>query len=147
MHYSFEPGLISKPEKYARNGLNPELGLSKVDVKEAKSLYPALGKMPDPELVALESRRLKLKPGQQANFTIKTTRTRNYTIQTFGASDSVMVLFEKIGDEPQYVDGDDDSTYGHNARIEAKLYRGREYILRARLYYAEAGGEMAVFMW
>ena len=147
MHYSFEPGLISRPEKYARNGLSPELGLSKVVIKEAKSLYQALGKTPGPELVALESRRLKLKPGQQANFRIKPTRTRNYTMQTFGASDSVMVLFEKIEGEPRYVDGDDDSAYGHNARIKTKLYRGREYILSVRLYYAEAGGEMAVLMW
>ena len=97
--------------------------------------------------MALESQRLKLKPGQQINFRIKPDRTRDYTIQTFGVSDSVMVLFQKTSKDPRYMDGDDDSAYDHNARIEAKLYRGKEYILRVRLYYAEAGGEMAVFMW
>jgi hypothetical protein len=147
MHYDFEPGLIATPEKYAREGLSPEPGLSKVDIGEAKSFYPALSPKADPELIALESRRLQLKPGQQVNFRIKPTRTRNYNIQTFGASDSVMVLFQKTSKDPRYMDGDDDSAYDHNARIEAKLYRGKEYILRVRLYYAEAGGEMAVFMW
>ena len=147
MHYDFGPGLIAKPEKYAREGLSPKPGLSPVDIKEAKSFYPSLAKKVDPELVALESRRLKLAAGQQANFSIKPTRTRNYTIQTFGASDSVMVLFQKTSKDPRYMDGDDDSAYDHNARIEAKLYRGKEYILRVRMYYAEAGGETAVFMW
>jgi len=147
MEYEFEPGLIAKPEKYFREGLTPDPGLSPVDIKEAKGFYPALGKKPDPELVAFESRRLKLAPGEQANFRIKPALSRNYTIQTFGTSDSVIVLFEQTKTDPRYMDGDDDSGYGHNARIEAKLYRGTEYILRVRMYYSEAGGEMAVFMW
>ena len=75
------------------------------------------------------------------------TFTRRYVIQTFGASDNVMVLFEDARNGPQYIDGDDDSGYDRNARIEARLYRGREYILRVRMYFSETGGEMAVFMW
>ena len=48
---------------------------------------------------------------------------------------------------PRYVDGDDDSGQDFNARIVAKLYRNREYILRVRMYYGERGGEMAVLLW
>ena len=68
-------------------------------------------------------------------------------MQTFGPSDSVMVLLEHTDDGPRYVDGDDDSGQDFNARIVAKLYRNREYILRVRMYYGERGGEMAVLLW
>jgi hypothetical protein len=58
-----------------------------------------------------------------------------------------MVLFEEVDGTPQFVAGDDDSGYDRNARIATKLQRGREYILRVRLYYSAAGGDMAVFAW
>ena len=58
-----------------------------------------------------------------------------------------MVLFEDVDGTPVYIDGDDDSGWDRNARIEERLYRGREYVLRVRLYYAEASGETAVFMY
>jgi hypothetical protein len=146
MHYSFGPGLIDQPARY-RNGLQPADGLSPVDIREAKSFYPAIAKRKDPELKVFESRRLKLTPGQQVNFRIAPDYTREYNIQTFGASDSVVVLFERTDGEPRYVDGDDDSGYDRNARVSAKLHRGREYILRVRLYYSDLGGQMAIFMW
>lgn len=34
-----------------------------------------------------------------------------------------------------------------NARIRVKLYQGRTYVLRIRLYWAWATGETAVMMW
>ena len=147
MHYGFGPGLIEQPEEYRINGLDPAPGLSPVDISEAKAFYPSMGRKKDPELVPLESRRLKLAPGKQANFRIRPKLTRNYTIQTFGTSDSVMVLFEDVDGTPRFVAGDDDSAYDRNARIETKLQRGKEYILRVRLYFSEEGGDMAVFAW
>ncbi|MCZ6447805.1 MAG: hypothetical protein O6831_06155 [Alphaproteobacteria bacterium] len=146
MHYGFGPGLIDQPAMY-QGGLTPESGLSDVDIREVKTFYPPLGRRRDPELVPLESQRLKLAPGQQANFRIRPELTRRYTIQTFGTSDSVIVLFEDVGGTPRFVAGDDDSGYDRNARIETKLRRGKEYILRVRLYYSEAGGDMAVLAW
>ena len=72
---------------------------------------------------------------------------RTYVIQTFGNADTVMVLFEAGDDGPTYIDGDDDSGWSRNARVGHRLYRGHEYILRVRLYYAQIGGQTAVFMY
>lgn len=147
MHYGFGAGLIDQPDKY-RNGLTPAGGLSAADIKQAKIFYPGVPKQKKlPELVLYRSRKLSLSAGQQADFRIEPDFTRNHTIQTFGETDSVMVLFEEIDGEPRYVDGDDDSGYDGNARIEAKLQRGSKYILRIRLYYGQIRGNMAVFMW
>jgi hypothetical protein len=57
-----------------------------------------------------------------------------------------MVLFEEAGSESIYIQGDDDSGFERNALIRERLYRGREYILRVRLYYSDIAGETAVFM-
>lgn len=147
MHYGFEAGLIDKPAKY-RNGISPAPGLSPVDVNEARKFYPGTPKKPKiPELVVYQSRQLHLSPGEQTDFRIEPDFTRNYTIQTFGESDSVIVLFEDVGGEPRYVAGDDDSGHDGNARIVTKLQRGGKYILRIRLYYGSIRGNMAIFMW
>lgn len=68
-------------------------------------------------------------------------------MQTFGKMDTVMVLFEEINGENVYYDGDDDSGTSFNAKITARLVRGRSYVLRIRLYYAEQKGEGALMMW
>ena len=57
-----------------------------------------------------------------------------------------MVLFEDCGDDGlRYVTGDDDSGIDRNAKLVVKLYRGRKYILRVRLYYAAT--DAAVLLW
>ena len=66
------------------------------------------------------------------------TATRDYTIQTFGASDTVMVLFEGADGELRYQAGDDDSGEDRNATLQVKLFQGREYVLRVRLYFSRA---------
>jgi hypothetical protein len=58
-----------------------------------------------------------------------------------------MVLFEDDGNAPFYIDGDDDSGFDRNALIRERLYRGRSYILRVRLYYSDIAGETAVLMY
>lgn len=146
MHYAFPGGLIDKPAQY-RDGLRPALGLSEEDIEEARHFYPPLEEESDPELEPLQSRSLSLAPAEQANFVIKPPETREYTIQTFGQSDTVMVLFEDQDGDLRYVDGDDDSGTSLNSRIQARLYHGRKYVLRVRLYSNWSSGETAVMLW
>ena len=144
MHYAFAAGLIEQPAEY-RDGLRPKPHLSKKDVEQVKHFYPPISTS-YPELKPHESQRLSLSPGQQKDFSIVPTETRRYTMQTFGYTDSVMVLFEKRGDDFPYVAGDDDSGWDRNARINVRLYKGREYVLRIRLYYRWASGNMSVML-
>lgn len=147
MHYSFPPGVIERPEAY-RAGLRPEPGLSERDKQAARAFYPAPEAPEEHELRAFESQRLVIQPSQQMDFVIRPRLTRTYTLQTFGESDTVIVLFVRRSDgATQYVDGDDDSGHRRNARIRARLYRGFDYVLRVRLYFAHLSGETAVMMW
>ena len=146
MHYSFKAGLIEKPEKYKNQNLVPKPGLSKVDISEVKSFYPSLNNKKVTNLKAFESKQLTLKSGEQADFTILPSVSRSYTIQTFGTSDSVMVLFEDCATNGLcYLSGDDDSGIDRNARITTRLHRNRKYLLKIRLYYVV--DEAAVLLW
>jgi len=146
MHYGFPAGLIRQPADLV-GGFEPEPGLSETDIEEVRGFYPALEEVQETELRPFESQRLLIEPGQQRDFRIRPEYSKRYTIQTFGTSDTVIVLFERAGDELRYIDGDDDSGYATNARIRERLYRGREYVLRVRLYYADIAGQTAVFLY
>jgi hypothetical protein len=146
MHYPFEAGLIKDPETY-RNGLDPEGGLSERDKAWVRTFYPALTADDYSELRLLESVTLNIGPGGQSNFVIRPAATRKYEIRTFGASDTVMVLFEDDNGELRYLAGDDDSGEDYNAHLQVKLLKGRRYVLRVRLYYEDRAGETAVMMW
>ncbi|EAR21897.1 regulatory protein [Nitrococcus mobilis Nb-231] len=146
MHYKFQAGLIEKPEEY-QEGLTPQPGLSDSDIEEVRRLYPPQDDSSNPTLEPFKSEVLSLAPGEQKNFAVVPGVTREYTIQTFGASDTVMVLFEDQGGNLKFVDGDDDSGSHLNARIRARLYQGRRYILRIRLYFNFSAGDMAIMMW
>lgn len=146
MHYGFPAGLIRQPEQY-RSGVRPAGGLSARDVAQAKVFYPPLDEAANPELKPFRSQTLTLAPAQQKNFSIQPTVTRNYTVQTFGGSDTVMVLFEDQNGDLRYVTGDDDSGTDRNARITARLVAGRRYVLRIRMYSSFDSGEIAVMMW
>ena len=146
MHYGFPAGLIVMPEQY-RGGLRPELGLSSQDIAEVRRFYPPLDDTRNLKLEPFKIEFLALAPGEQKNFTIEPRSTDEYTIQTFGRSDTVMVLFEEIDGQLRYVDGDDDSGSSLNARISTRLRAGRRYVLRIRLYLNYASGDSAVMMW
>jgi hypothetical protein len=146
MHYPFEAGLIDKPEDF-QNGLRPPGGLSEKDKSWAKTLYPAAAVDAEEELKTSQSVLLELSAGQQRNFTINPKETRYYNFQTFGTSDSVMVLFEEENGELRYRIGDDDSGEDANASFRYKLIKGHHYVLRIRLYYSDRPGETAVMMW
>ncbi|REK17459.1 MAG: hypothetical protein DWQ37_06625 [Planctomycetota bacterium] len=146
MHYGFPAGLILSPEEY-RGGLRPELGLSAHDIAEVRRFYPPLDDSRNPRLVPMRLETLTLEPAQQMNFTIESPVTDDYTIQTFGRSDTVMVLFEDVDGQLRYVGGSDDSGTSTNATLHVRLRQGRRYVLRLRLYLNYASGETAVMMW
>jgi hypothetical protein len=145
MHYPFPAGFIKEPEAY-RSGVKPAGGLSERDRTWVRTFYPAL-ELEYPALEPFKPAFLSITPGEQKNFVIRPEATRGYTIQTFGTSDTVMVLFENVGGELRYQSGDDDSGTSRNARIQLKLFQGKEYVLRARLYYSGGAGKTAVMMW
>lgn len=146
MHYSFRGGLIDLPARF-RKGLTPQPGLSDLDIEWARRFYPPLAVEDEKILAPFEVQRIEIDPGEQVNFHIRPTFSRRYTIETFGQSDVMMVLFEMREGQPRFLAGDDDSGRDLNAQLKLRLVRGREYILRVRLYYEHVSGETAVFMW
>lgn len=147
MHYSFEAGLIRLPAQFA-GGLQPAGGLSARDQAWLKEIYPKLGGTNTfPELKLLESRLLSIKAGQQIDLRLNPGATRTYEMRTFGTSDTLMVLFEDTGGELRYRAGDDDSGEDRNAYIRRRLYKGRKYVMRLRLYWADRAGETGVMWW
>jgi hypothetical protein len=147
MHYGFEAGLIRTPAQFAA-GLFPPGGLSARDKAWLKEIYPKLGGTNGfPELKLLEARALSIQAGQQIDLRLHPAATRNYEMRTFGSSDTLMVLFEDTGGELRYREGDDDSGEDRNAYIKRRLYKGRKYVLRIRMYYADRPGETGVMWW
>ncbi|WP_107670744.1 N-acetylmuramoyl-L-alanine amidase [Cyanothece sp. BG0011] len=146
MHYNFPAGLIISPSQYQTQPLIPEPGLSPTDRQEAKRFYP--DDTPRPiELKPYLSAIVDVDPGEQLDFTIKPQQTRDYTIETIGHLDSVIVLFEDVNGTSTYVNGDDDSGFDRNARMTVRLIKDKTYYLRIRLYYASASGKGAVIFW
>jgi hypothetical protein len=146
MHYGFPAGLILQPEEYSA-GISPDLGLTDIDRERARIFYPPNDDSHLPTLRPFTAEFIDVNPGEQKDFEVSIHETRDYTIQTFGQADTVMVLFEEVDGELRYVDGDDDSGSSLNAKIEARLRPGRRYILRIRLYLNWASGQTAVLLW
>jgi hypothetical protein len=145
MHYPFGPGLILEPADY-RDGISPPGTLSPLDQQWARKWYP--GEAPGPhELAPFRSVELSLDPAEQRDFLIVPPASRRYEIATFGSVDTLLVLFEEIDGELHYLSADDDSGEETNARISTKLLKGRRYLLKLRLYWAEESGKTAVMYW
>lgn len=147
MHYPFEAGLINNPELYQTAPLQPAPGLSSMDSQWTKHFYPPLANNDYEELKPFRSVAASLAPGEQLNFYIRPTATRWYDFRTFGNADTVMVLFEEIDGEPRFRAADDDSGERLNAQFEERLFAGRTYILRVRLYWQHRRGDFGVMMW
>ena len=146
MEYWFPAGLVREPARY-RDGLNPPGGLSDRDEEFLRKWYPAAGPAPVPTLTPFQSAPLMLQADEQADLVVTPPASRTYEVATFGSSDTVLVLFEEVDGELRYVTGDDDSGTERNARISLKLFKGRKYVLRVRLYWAGGSGETAVMYW
>jgi hypothetical protein len=143
MEYEFEPGLIDEPQEYDINGLTPPGTLSSADKEWSLKWYPTL-KAALPTLPPFQTVAVDLAAGQQVDFAIKPTESRKYTIETKGASDTLLVLFEDINGEPRFLAGDDDSGEDRNASVAYKLFQGRSYIARLRLYYPGQSGKTSL---
>ena len=145
MQYGIRAGLIILPEEF-QDGLHPAPGMSDIDRARVRLFYPEI----EQDLVELQrfkAERLSLRPAEQANFVINSLSTRQYNIQTFGTSDTVMVLFEDNNGTLEHFAADDDSGWGRNAGIKVRLVHGRRYVLRIRLYYSHSQGDTAVMLW
>jgi Astacin (Peptidase family M12A) len=145
MEYWFPQGLITEPAQY-RGGLNPPGGLSDTDKEWVRKWFPPLAPA-IPSLEPFQSVPLSLAPGQQADFKIEPRSSRRYQVGTFGTADTVLVLFEEVGGQLRYLRGDDDSGFDRNANISVKLFQGRRYVARARLYWAGESGQTALMYW
>jgi hypothetical protein len=143
MEYEFEPGLIDEPEQYDINGLTPPGTLSSADKEWGLKWYPSL-KAPLTTLQPFQAMVVDLAAGQQVDFAIKPAGSRKYTIDTKGASDTLLVLFEDIAGGPRFLAGDDDSGEDRNASISYKLFKDRSYIVRLRLYYPGQSGKTSL---
>ena len=143
MEYEFEPGLIDEPEQYDINGLFPPGTLSSPDKEWALKWYPLL-QATLPTLQPFQAMVVDLAAGQQVDFAIKPTQSRKYKIETKGASDTLLVLFEDIDGELRFLAGDDDSGEDWNATIGYKLFKNRSYVIRIRLYYPGQSGKTSV---
>lgn len=143
MEYEFEPGLIDEPQTYDVNGLTPPGTLSSSDKVWALKWYPPM-KATLTTLNPFQVAAADLAAGQQMDFSIKPTESRKYKIETKGASDTLLALFEDISGEPRFLAGDDDSGEDRNASINYKLFKGRSYIARLRLYYPGQSGKTSL---
>lgn len=139
MEYEFEPGLIDEPQQYEISGLVPPGTLSKADKEWVRKWYPPIGAVL-PTLQPFQTIAVQLAAGQQIDVAIKPTESRKYTIETKGATDTLLVLFEEVNGVPQLLAGDDDSGEDRNASIVHRLFSGRTYVARLRLYYPGVSG-------
>jgi len=146
MHYSFRPHLIDAPPPYSEDGIPTSLVLSEKDKEYVERFYPPQDLDEYIELKPFRTHSAILQAGDQVDFIIKPGRSRKYRMQTFGRVDTLLVLFEKSGEENLYLSADDDGGYRTNARIKYRLHKGREYILRLRFYYGDEDGETAVLL-
>ena len=85
-----------------------------------------------------------LAAGQQIDMAIKPAGIAEVQDRDEGASDTLLTLFEDIDGEPRFLAGDDDSGEDRNASITYKLFKGRKYIVRLRLYYPGQSGKTSV---
>jgi hypothetical protein len=145
MHYGFRRGLIQEPEEL-RGGLDPQAGLSTQDVAWIQAWYPPVEDDDIKLLKPLVSHPISILSGQQAHFIIEPDATRAYAMMTIGSADTLLVLFEDTPDGWRHLDSDDDSGESRNARIEAKLFAGRRYALRTRLYHSTRAAEFGVLL-
>jgi hypothetical protein len=144
MEYEFQAGLIAKPVQYA-NGLTPPGTLSATDKTWALKWYPPMPTKVS-TLQPLKQASADLDSGQQIDFAIKPTASRNYTIEAKGATDSVLTLFEDIGGVPRFLAGDDDSGTERKAAITQKLFQGRNYVARLRVVYPGQSGTTSLVL-
>ncbi len=145
MEYEFEPGMIDDPDKYDVEGLVPPGTLSAADKQWSLKIYPPLAdKLP--ALQPFQMVTAEIAAGQQLDYTFEPTETRKYRVETKGATDTVLVLFENVDGVPRYLAGDDDSGEDRNASIVYHFFSGRSYTIRLRVYYPGMSGKTSLMV-
>ncbi len=145
MEYEFGPGLIDLPQKYDEEGLIPPGTLSAADKAWIAKWYPGASSAPM-VIEPFQARAFELAAGQQVDMLINPSQSRKYRIATSGACDTILALFEQVNGEARYLTADDDSGEERNASITHKLFKGRSYIVRLRLYYPGQTGTTALMV-
>jgi hypothetical protein len=146
MHYPFQAGLIQEPEKFRTQDLKPAGGLSPRDKTWIRTFYPPM----EEQMRTIErgvSQLLEVQPGGQANFVFEPEATDYHSVQTFGACDTQIVMFEEVKNEWRFLASDDDSGQDKNALLRVRLRKEGKYAVRVRLKHATGGTKPAVMLW
>jgi hypothetical protein len=147
MHYEFEPGLVLKPEQYKKSGIFPAGGLSKLDIQYALFFYPKKNAIKDLRVQAMTSYDINAESNKQQNYVFTPSETREYTIQTIGQLDTVVVVSEKKSNgDLVKVAADDNSGSDKNALIKTKLTKGKTYLVKVKVYYKKRGAKTALMI-
>ena len=85
--------------------------------------------------------------GQQIDYMLRPSASRSYSIASFGDSDTMLGLFERVDGELRFVAGDDNGGENRNAKLQHKLFAGREYVVRLRCYYSQRSATTALMYW
>ncbi|MDF2451595.1 MAG: hypothetical protein K0S26_1099 [Bacteroidota bacterium] len=148
MHYPFEPKLIKKPEKYYLKGLTPKGGFSSRDIATVKKIYPKKPGRKLEKLKLMDTYTLALENAEQKDFSFTPLENRNYTIQTFGKLDAVVVVMEKTTNNSLvYLTADDNSGTDKNAMINVSLKKGKTYLIKVRVFYRKAKDPSVIMIW
>ena len=81
------------------------------------------------------------------DYLIRVDETRKYTVGTFGATDTLLTLFEEVDGVPRFLAGDDDSGTDRTATISQRLRPGRTYHVRMRVVYKGSRGTVTLMYW
>lgn len=146
MHYPFEKGLIVKPEEYRNKDLEPAGGFSKKDIEYALGFYPSQNVKKDIIVSEMNSYTIDVNNCGQQNYIFRPTASKKYTIQTVGRLDTVLVVSENLNGQQKYIAGDDNSGTDKNALVNAKLLKGKTYIIKVKLYYKKPNEKAALMI-
>lgn len=147
MHYPFEPGLVQEPVEFKKKGIKPAGGLSQEDIQYALFFYPKKNAAKDIRVTILTSYPIDAENSKQQNFIFNPTESREFTIQTVGQIDTVIVLSEKKSKGELYkIASDDKSGTDENALIKASLTKGKNYLIHVKVYYKKPGQQTALLI-
>jgi hypothetical protein len=139
MEYSFDAGLIDKPEEYQKIPLNPPGTISKKDKAVVRTIYPPQ-KSSIKKLYPFITINLDLDIGEQFDIRIKPKSTNISIIETNGKADTVMYLYNN----DKLLAKDDDSGFERNAKITRNLVAGCLYLLKVRVIYKKKDDKLTL---
>lgn len=133
MHYPMKPGLIARPEELRRDGTPQNVILSDLDKAWVRQWYPPLGDRVS--ITPGKAQPLVSETGAQKEFRITPRETREYTLRTRGALDTLIALAQEVGGGEVALAMEDDSGSEETAVLAHKLEAGQTYVARVRINY------------